>query len=130
MATATCTKVLLVDDDRHYLETLSDAMSLKGTEVHGVSSCAEALLRLKGGQLPALILLDVQLQDMHGFEFCRMLKRSLKWRKIPVLLLSAKYTDPSDRAEGLLAGADGYIAKPINPESLHQEIQHLLDRNA
>ncbi|MFA6028647.1 MAG: response regulator [Elusimicrobiota bacterium] len=128
MSTATKTTILLVDDDRHFLETLTDAMSLKDAEVHGVSSCSEALTHLQAGHVPSAILLDVLLPDMHGFEFCRLLKRSPRWKKIPVVLLSAKYTEPADRAEGLLCGADAYLSKPVHPNTILDEMDYLLDR--
>jgi DNA-binding response OmpR family regulator len=128
MTTATKTLVLAVDDDRHFLETLADAMSLKDAEVECASTCADAMKRLQAGRPPSIILLDVQLPDMHGFQFCKALKRSPKFHKIPIVLLSAKFTEPADRAEGLLAGADAFLAKPTRLETLFDEMKYLLDK--
>ncbi|MEE8424497.1 MAG: response regulator [Elusimicrobiota bacterium] len=128
MATATKTTILVVDDDAHFRETLSDAMSLKDVEVSGAPNGAEAA-RLLGRHKPSLILLDVQLPDVHGFNFCRKLKKDQRYRNVPVVLLSAKYTEPADRAEGLLAGADAYLSKPINLEALWEEVRYLLDKS-
>jgi len=75
-----------------------------------------------------LIILDVQLPDMNGFELCRALKKDERFRDVPVVLLSAKYTEPADRAEGLLTGADAFLSKPISLESLWDEVCYLLDR--
>ena len=127
MEPAVKTTVLLVDDDAHFRETLADAMSFKEVQVDCATTCADALKRLEGS-LPAQILLDVQLPDMHGFEFCRALKRSERLRSIPVVFLSAKYTEPADRAEGLLAGAEAYLSKPMNLETLWDEMRYLLDK--
>ncbi|MDE2293449.1 MAG: response regulator [Elusimicrobia bacterium] len=127
MTTALRTNLLLVDDDPHYRETLADAMSLKDTVVEGASSAAEAAAKLAGA-LPSVIVLDVQLPDVNGVEFCRRLKRDPRLKRVPVVLLSAKYTEPADRAEGLLAGADSYLSKPVNVEALWEEVCFLLTR--
>ncbi len=127
MATATQTTILVVDDDDHFRETMADAMALKEMHVDGARSGADAVKRLAVHR-PSLILLDVQLPDMNGFELCRMLKREDRYRNVPIVLLSAKYTEPADRAEGLLTGADAYLSKPINMEALLDEVRYLLDK--
>lgn len=126
MTTATRTTVLLVDDDAHFRETLADAMALKDVAVVGAGSAAEAAAALAEA-LPAVVLLDVQLPDGSGVELCRRLKRDPRTKRVPVVLLSARYTEPADRAEGLLTGADAYLAKPINVEALQEEIRYLVD---
>jgi DNA-binding response OmpR family regulator len=78
--------------------------------------------------LPSLIVLDVQLPDTHGFELCRAIRRSPRTRDIPVVLLSGRYTEAADRAEGLLTGAAAYLSKPVSPETLWEEVSYLLDR--
>ncbi|MBI3297693.1 MAG: response regulator [Elusimicrobia bacterium] len=128
MTTATQTTVLLVDDDDHFRETLADAMSLKSVAVSGAGSAADALAALAAGALPQLIILDVQLPDANGIELCRRLKRDPRTKKIPVVMLSAKYTEPADRAEGLLTGADAYLSKPVNLDALWEEVSALVDR--
>jgi twitching motility two-component system response regulator PilH len=126
MATATQTSILVIDDDDHFRETMSDAMSLKDVVVAGAMSRAAALRELETAT-PSLILLDVQLPDVHGFQFCRELRKNPRLKNVPVVLLSAKYTEPADRAEGLLTGADAYLSKPINLETLWEEVCYLLD---
>ncbi|TBR17568.1 response regulator [bacterium] len=126
MTTATQTTVLLVDDDAHFRETLADAMALKDVRVESAGSVSEAK-RALAEHLPSVILLDVQLPDVSGVELCRQLKRDPRTKGVPVVLLSAKYTEPADRAEGLLTGADAYLAKPINIEALQDEIRYLVD---
>lgn len=126
MTTATQTTVLLVDDDAHFRETLTDAMSLKDVLVESAGSVGDARLAL-AERLPSVILLDVQLPDVSGVELCRQLKRDPRTKGVPVVLLSARYTEPADRAEGLLSGADAYLSKPINVEALQDEIRYLVD---
>lgn len=126
MTTATQTTVLLVDDDAHFRETLADAMSLKDVRVESAGSVADAR-RALAERLPSVILLDVQLPDLSGVALCRELKRDPRTKGVPVVLLSAKYTEPADRAEGLLTGADAYLSKPINIDALQEEIRYLVD---
>jgi len=128
MATATQTTILVVDDDDNFRETLADAMELKDMHVEGAVCASDALKRLSSGRLPSLILLDVQLPDANGVELCRGLKKDERYRKVPVVLLSAKYTEPADRAEGLLTGAAAYLSKPINLDTLWEEVDYLLDK--
>lgn len=125
MATATRTSILLVDDDDRFRETLADAMALRDVHVEGATTAQAALARVRE-KSPSLILLDVQLPDMHGFALCRELRRARY--KGPVVFLSAKYTEPADHAEGLLTGAAAYLSKPINIDALWREIRYLLDK--
>ena len=118
--------LLVVDDDDNFRETLSDAMSLKDVQVQGVGSGAAALECI-GDHRPDLILMDVQLPDAHGFELCRALKKDRRYSTVPIVLLSAKYTEPADRVEGLMTGADAFFSKPIGLETLWEEVRYLLD---
>ena len=128
-STTTKTKILVVDDDDLFRETLSDAMSLRDVDVTGAMCARDAIDELSRG-LPSIILLDVQLPDGNGMDLCRRIKLDPRSRGIPVVLLSAKFTEPADRAEGLLTGADAYLSKPVGLESLWEEIRYLLDRPA
>ena len=128
MKTAELT-MLMVEDDPGFRETFIDVMALRGIEVVGVGSGEEGLKALKDRQ-PALIILDVKLPDVHGFDLCRRIKRQEAFKKTPVIFISAstRYNDPRDRVEGLLAGAALFLAKPITMERLWGEIEHLLRR--
>jgi len=129
MPTKTQTTVLIVEDDSHFRETLMDAMALRNISARGAESGTEAL-QLLNAHTPSLILMDVQLPDIHGFDLCRTLKRSQRLQGIPIVFLSARYTEPADRAEGLLAGADAYLSKPVNLDTLLDEVNYLLDKAA
>ena len=127
--TATKTSILIIEDDAHFRESLIDAMAIKGVEARGVSSGAEALRTLEN-VTPSLIVMDVQLPDHHGFDLCRKIKRNAKFQSVPVVFLSARFTEPGDRAEGLLAGAEAYLCKPVSMDALWDEIHYLLDKEA
>ena len=121
--------ILVVEDDSHFRETLSDALALKQLKVRGVSSGKDAVEVLEG-ETPSLILMDVQLPDTHGFDLCRRLKRFPRLKNVPIIFLSARYTEPADRAEGLLAGADAYLSKPVNLDVLWEEVNYLLEKSS
>lgn len=74
---------------------------------------------------PALIILDVRLPDLNGFEVCRQIKANPRTRFIPVLHLSASFVKSQDKAEGLDSGADGYLAQPVEPIELLATVRSL-----
>ena len=120
--------MFIVEDDDHFRETFIDVMSLKGVEVSGVRTGDEAIKALKQNT-PSIIIMDVQLPDVHGFDLCRRVKRLDNQKDTPIIFVSAstKYADPRDRVEGLLAGADQFLPKPITVEQLWNEIELVLN---
>ena len=127
MKTTAEVTVFIVEDDAHFRETFIDVMSLRGVEVQGAGSGEESLKALRYCK-PSVIILDVQLPDMHGFDLCRRIKRMEGFKDIPVIFISAstQYNDPRDRVEGLLAGAVFFLPKPLTMEKLWGEIEYLL----
>jgi len=121
--------ILIIDDDENFIDTLKDGMKLKepGAEIVVARSAREALDVLSRFA-PAVIVLDVQLPDMHGIELLRVLRGSHKLKKTPVIFISAKYTEPADRSEAMLAGAEAFFSKPISIEELWTEINYLLEK--
>lgn len=121
--------IFIVEDDPLFRETFVDVMALRGVRASGAGSGAEALAQLKERK-PDLIVLDVKLPDLHGFDLCRRIKRLDAFKKTPVVFLSAstQYNDPRDRVEGLLAGASLFLPKPITMDRLWQELEYLLAR--
>ena len=121
--------LFIIEDDAYFRETLTDVMALRGVSVTGAGTGSEGLRTLKG-QKPSVIVLDVQLPDIHGFDLCKVIKRSEAFKNTPVILLSASttYSDPRDRAEGLLAGAAVFLSKPVTMERLWTEIEALTQR--
>lgn len=119
--------LFIVEDDPHFRETFIDVMALRGVPVQGAGSGTEGLAALREAR-PSAIILDVQLPDIHGFDLCRRIKRMEAFKKTPIVFLSAstQYSDARDRAEGLLAGAAAFLAKPVTMEQLWEEIQELL----
>ena len=124
MSEAAPLKILNVDDDAANRYALSRILQKAGYAVQEAENGAEAL-RL-AAEAPALILLDIKLPDISGFEVCRRLKADPNLRVIPVLHLSASYVSSADRAHGLEGGADGYLIKPVASVELLATIHALL----
>jgi two-component system response regulator CpxR len=114
-------RFLVVDVDHEHCETLRLIMEDAGYFVE-VESDPEQGVRRSRTEPYSLLILDVELPD--GFE---VLRRIRDHSQMPILVLSAK-ADPPDRAEGLRAGADDYVAKPFHPDELLARIQALLRR--
>lgn len=121
--------LLIVDDDRNFIDTLEDGLKLKNVdaEVTVAKSAREALEAL-GKVLPSLIILDVQLPDMHGVEFLRTIRAASRLKDVPVIFISAKYTEPADRSEAILAGGGSFFSKPVDIDELWAEVKYLLDK--
>lgn len=119
--------MFIVEDDDHFRETFIDVMSLKGVEVSGARNGDEAIKALKQNK-PCIIIMDINLPDVHGFDLCRKVKRLENQKDTPIIFVSAstKYSDPRDRAEGIQAGASQFLPKPISVERLWSAIESVL----
>ena len=121
--------LFIIEDDAYFRETLTDVMALRGVSVSGAGSGIEGLQALRRAR-PSVIILDVQLPDMHGFELCHVIKRMEQFKDTPVILLTAatSYSDPRDQVEGMVAGAAAFLSKPITMERLWEEIEAVTQR--
>ena len=117
--------ILIVDDDAVTLRATSRILKSAGYQVTEAANGAECL-RLAREQSPDLILLDVVLPDESGVQICQRLKADSQLANVFVVLLSGIQTDSDSRAQGLEAGADGYIARPIANRELVARVQALL----
>ncbi len=117
------TRVLLVDDDVELLALLEEFLRGEGFEV-GKARDGEAGLSAAGEWAPDLVVLDVMLPRLGGFDVLRRLRKT---SAVPVLMLSAR-GEPVDRIVGLELGADDYLAKPFNPRELAARIRAVLRR--
>jgi PAS domain S-box-containing protein len=117
--------VLHVDDDAANRQSLGWVLRAEGFRVVEAGTGADAL-RLVVRQYPDLIILDVRLPDMSGFEVCRQIKADPATASIPVLQLSGHFVEPKDRVQGLETGADAYLMKPVDPRELIAHLHALL----
>ena len=117
--------VLNVDDYEAGRYATSRVLRQAGFDVHEAATGTEAL-RLVGTEHPDLVLLDVNLPDVDGFEVCRRIKTDPQTSTIPVLYLSAAYRTAEHRVQGLDLGADGYLTQPVEPRELIATVNALL----
>src|SRR6266446_673676 len=116
--------ILYVDDDEVNRYAFSGIFREAGFVVREAATGREAL-RLAAGK-PDLVVLDVNLPDINGFEVCRRIKAHPGTRSIPVLHISACYVTSTDKVHGLEGGADGYLTKPVEPQELVAHAHALL----
>ncbi len=115
--------ILIVDDEPAIADTLAYALRAEGFAVEHCLLGREALARLEAGEHD-LVVLDVGLPDLNGFDVCRALRRN---SNIPVLFLTAR-SDEIDRIVGLELGGDDYVAKPFSPREVVSRIRAILRR--
>ncbi len=116
-------KILVVDDEISLQETLAYNLTKEGYEVM-VAGDGTAAIDLARAQKPDMIILDVMLPGLDGFEVCRILRQE---SNIPVLMLTAR-DDEIDRVVGLEVGADDYLAKPFSMRELIARVKAMLRR--
>lgn len=119
-------KILIVDDDRDTLRLVGLLLQRKGYEIIAAERGGQGLEKIFE-ELPDLILLDVMMPDMDGFEVLRQVRGNPKTSNIPVIMFTAK-TQVEDKVAGFEAGADDYLTKPTHPSELTARVKALLAR--
>ena len=117
-------RVLLVDDTEQNRYVLSRILARAGMEVEQSTTGKEALERVKS--CPDLVILDVKLPDISGYEVCRRIKIDPVTQSIPVLQISASFVSNESKAQALEGGADGYLTHPIDATVLVATVKSLL----
>lgn len=120
-------KILVVDDDLTLRKVLQNSLEQKGYQVISVGSGKEALVKFSQ-DIPDIIVSDVSMPEMDGFEFCRQLRSQPSGKLIPFIFLSAK-NELDDRIQGHTIGADSYLTKPFEMKELLANIEALIERS-
>lgn len=117
-------KILIIDDEADLVETLKFRLEANGYEVITSYDGQDGLEKARIKR-PDLIILDIMLPKLDGYKICRMLKFDKKYKNIPVIMFTARAQE-SDKEMGLEVGADAYITKPFEPNTLLNKIKELL----
>jgi len=119
--------VVVVDEDHAFRGFLITVLQRAGYATLGVSSAEEAHVAIADRQ-PDVVLTDVQLPGVSGYELCRQLKDDYG-EQLGVIIVSGERTEPFDRAAGILLGADDYMVKPVDPGELVARVWRLVRRS-
>jgi twitching motility two-component system response regulator PilH len=113
--------ILLVDDSKTELHFLSDVLSRQGFRVRTAENGNEALRRI-AEEKPDLILMDVVMPGLNGFQLTRTITRDPQYADVPVIMCTSKNQE-TDKVWGMRQGARDYVVKPVNPDELVQKIR-------
>lgn len=119
-------RLLIVDDEAKLLRAVAVDLRAEGYDVSTAASGAEALLNV-AKSLPDLIISDIRMPGMDGYQLARRLRENPRTALIPIIFLSAKDTT-ADRIEGFRVGVDAYVTKPFEPDELIAIIAGILSR--
>ena len=121
-------KIMSVDDEDDILITMKTIIQNEGKDYKfiGVNSGDESLQHLSEGELPDLILLDIMMPEMSGWEVYNCIRENPDWTHIPIIFLTARM-DKTAKDAGTFLG-DDYIEKPIDPRNLINRIEKILDK--
>ncbi len=117
-------RILLVDDEPSIVKMVGKRLEVEGFDVVVAMDGQEALTKARG-EHPDLIILDLMLPKMNGYEVCTMLKQDTRHQHIPIIIFTAK-TQEKDEKMAMGCGADGFVRKPFRAQELVEKIQALL----
>lgn len=120
-------RILVIEDDPASLELVTYLLTRGGHSVRGVSDGTTALDAALENAFD-LLLCDLQLPEMSGYDFIGRLQATPDWRRVPVIALTA-YSMPGDRDLAISAGFTDYMTKPIDPHTLLADVERFLTRN-
>lgn len=121
--------ILVVDDEPDIVRVVQRIMESCGYDVVTAHDGFEAIEQAQA-QRPDVIILDLNLPGMNGFEVCRRLRGAESTRRIPIVMMTAAYVSIEDARRGHTTGADEYVVKPFLREVLIHNVQRLLERAA
>lgn len=121
-------KILIVDDEPNIVISLEFLMQQSGYEVATARDGADAMQKIATFQ-PDLVLLDIMLPQLNGFEVCQRIRENSQWNRIKVIMLSAKGRE-IEVSKGIALGADAYVTKPFSTKDLIAQVQRLLANGA
>jgi two-component system alkaline phosphatase synthesis response regulator PhoP len=116
--------VLIVDDETYIVTSLSFIMKSAGFDVRAANDGEQALEMVRDAA-PDLIILDVMMPKLDGFEVCKAIRENPAWNGVRIMMLTAKGRD-SEREKGLALGADAYLTKPFSTRDILRQAKEML----
>ena len=117
-------RLLVVDDEREFVDVVSERLGAKGFDIIRAFDGKEGMERAHSDK-PDLIILDIAMPEMNGYDVCRKMKLDENLKNIPIVMLTAKF-QPNDIAFAVGMGADAYLTKPLELELLLHTVKELL----
>ena len=117
-------RILLVDDEPSIVKMVGKRLEVEGFEVLIAADGQDGLTKARS-ELPDLIVLDLMLPKLNGYEVCTMLKQDARYQKIPIILFTAKAQEKDEKL-GMECGANAYVRKPFRAQELLETIRGLL----
>lgn len=117
-------RILAVDDEPNIVRLIQVNLMRAGYEVETANNGVQALEKIRANR-PALVVSDVMMPEMGGFELLKNIRADVDLQELPVIMLTAK-TQDKDIMEGYSGGADMYLTKPFNPQELLQFVKRIL----
>lgn len=118
-------RILVIDDDAGMRESLKDLFSLEDFDCEIAESGKKGLAMFELHH-PQLVVVDAQLPDVSGFQLCQLMKKVPGNRRVPVVMVSGRFTEPQDKVQGLELGADDFFVKPFDPVLFVSRIKNLV----
>ncbi len=118
-------KIMVVDDEMYLANMIRMRLEANDYEVEIAKDGKEALEKIRKGKPPDLVILDLMMPKLDGYQVCRMMKFDVKYKHIPIIMLTAR-TQEKDKSMGLEVGADAYLTKPFDPQQLLEKVAELL----
>lgn len=120
-------RLLLIDDDQDLRESMTDALQGSGFVVSSAANGQEGMDLLAAGEPPDVILLDLLMPVMNGWQFCEERKRDPRWAEIPIIAMSAAVS--KDPWSPYYLDVDDFVAKPVEIDDLLAKLAAVTDRN-
>ncbi len=120
-------KILIIDDEKDLIELIGYQLRKEGFAIESTNNPLKAI-SLARATSPSLVILDVMMPDLNGYQLCQLIREDEQLKNIPVIFLTAK-TDSADRVKGLELGADDYLAKPFEFRELLLRVKSVLRRS-
>ena len=117
--------IVVIDDDAGIRDSLTDLLALEDWDCV-VAETGQGGLDLVESVKPRLVVTDVQLPDISGYQVCQEMKRDPDSRHIPVVMITGRFTEPEDKVQGFESGADEFFAKPFDPFLFVARIKSIL----